>query len=46
MTKLVTAVAVAQLVERGIISLDDDAREIIPELRDVTVFENRGRGMD
>jgi hypothetical protein len=41
MTKLVTAVAVMQLVERGVISLDDDVRGTIPELRDMTVFENR-----
>jgi hypothetical protein len=34
------AVAVMQLVERGIISMDDDVRAIIPELRDMTVFEN------
>ncbi|KAJ5776285.1 uncharacterized protein N7511_001296 [Penicillium nucicola] len=38
MTKLATAVAVMQLVERGIVSLDDDAREIVPELRDIEVF--------
>lgn len=45
MTKLVTAVAVMQLVERGLISLDDDAREIIPELKDMKVFENGSKGM-
>ncbi|KAJ5856184.1 uncharacterized protein N7529_010128 [Penicillium soppii] len=39
-TKFVMAVAVMQLVERGIISMDDDVRAIIPELRDMTVFEN------
>lgn len=38
MTKLATAVAVMQLVERGIVSLEDDVREIIPELRDIEVF--------
>ncbi|OQD81047.1 hypothetical protein PENANT_c030G08395 [Penicillium antarcticum] len=38
MTKLATAVAVMQLVERGTVSLDDDAREIVPELRDIEVF--------
>ncbi|KAJ5991139.1 esterase [Penicillium canescens] len=35
MTKLATAVAVMQLVERGTVSLEDDVREIIPELRDI-----------
>lgn len=45
MTKLVTAVAVMQLVERGLISLDDDVREVIPELKDMKVFENGSKGM-
>jgi CubicO group peptidase (beta-lactamase class C family) len=40
MTKLVTAVAVMQLVERGVVSLDDDVCEIIPEFKDIEVFIN------
>ncbi|KAE8155889.1 beta-lactamase/transpeptidase-like protein [Aspergillus tamarii] len=40
MTKLVTAVAVMQLVERGIVSLEDDVRAIVPELRDVQILED------
>ncbi|KAJ6052300.1 hypothetical protein N7499_011682 [Penicillium canescens] len=38
MTKLATAVAVMQLVERGTVSLEDDVREIIPELRDIEIL--------
>lgn len=44
MTKLVTAVAVIQLVERGLISLDDNVYEIIPELKNVKVFEHERNG--
>lgn len=44
MTKLVTAVAVMQLVERGLISLDDNVCEIIPELKNVKVFEHERNG--
>ncbi|PKY02985.1 esterase [Aspergillus campestris IBT 28561] len=42
MTKLVTAVAVVQLVEKGILSLDDDVRERLPELKDIQIL----RGME
>lgn len=45
MTKVVTAVAVMQLVERGIISLDDDVREKVPELRDIQILEDMKYGM-
>jgi hypothetical protein len=45
MTKMVTAVAVMQLVERGIISLDDDVREKVPELRDIQILEDMKHGM-
>ncbi|PLN79590.1 esterase [Aspergillus taichungensis] len=38
MTKLVTAVAVVQLVEQGILSLDDDVRESLPELKDIRIL--------
>ncbi|CAI7587620.1 unnamed protein product [Penicillium bialowiezense] len=44
MTKLVTAVAVMQLVERGLISLDDNVCEIIPELKNMKVFEHERNG--
>ncbi|UDD64360.1 hypothetical protein AFCA_011596 [Aspergillus flavus] len=40
MTKLVTAIAVMQLVERGIVSLDEDVRTIVPELRDIQILED------
>lgn len=42
MTKLVTAVAVVQLVEQGVLSLDDDVRETLPELKDIQIL----RGME
>lgn len=45
MTKMVTAVAVMQLVERRIISLDDDIREKVPELRDIQILEDMKYGM-
>ena len=45
MTKLVTAVAVMQLVERGIVSLEDDVRAIVPELRDVQILEDIRNGV-
>ncbi|KAE8372725.1 beta-lactamase/transpeptidase-like protein [Aspergillus bertholletiae] len=40
LTKLATAVAVMQLVERGMVSLEDDVRGIIPELRDIQILED------
>ncbi|KAE8341630.1 hypothetical protein BDV24DRAFT_151031 [Aspergillus arachidicola] len=46
MTKLVTAVAVMQLVERGIVSLDDDVRTIVPELRDIQILEDIRNGVN
>ncbi|KAJ5682495.1 esterase [Penicillium macrosclerotiorum] len=46
MTKLVTAVAVMQLVERGDVSLDDDVCQIIPELKDIPVLQSAGHGME
>lgn len=41
MTKLATALAVVQLVERDVISLDDDIRDKVTELKDLQVL----RGM-
>ncbi|KAF1815560.1 esterase [Eremomyces bilateralis CBS 781.70] len=38
MTKVVTAVAVMQLVERKLLDLDQDVRDIVPELRDLEVL--------
>lgn len=38
MTKLVTSVAVMQLVEKGVVTLDEDIREIVPELRHIDVL--------
>ncbi|CEL10244.1 hypothetical protein ASPCAL13366 [Aspergillus calidoustus] len=43
MTKLVTAVATVQLVERGILALDEDVRDKVQELRDVQVLRGMKR---
>jgi CubicO group peptidase (beta-lactamase class C family) len=40
MTKLVTAVAVMQLVERGVLSLDDDVRERVPQLKNIQILRD------
>ncbi|KIW69188.1 hypothetical protein PV04_05081 [Phialophora macrospora] len=37
-SKLVTSVAGMQLVEKGLIGLDDDVRDVVPALRDVKVL--------
>lgn len=37
-TKLVTAVAVMQCVEKGLLNLDDDVAGILPELKDMDVL--------
>lgn len=42
-TKLTSSVATMQIVERGLVGLDDDVRDILPQLRDLKVltgFEN------
>jgi CubicO group peptidase (beta-lactamase class C family) len=39
MSKVVTAVAAMQLVERELIGLDDDVRELLPELAGIQVLE-------
>jgi CubicO group peptidase (beta-lactamase class C family) len=44
MTKLVTVVATVQLIERGILSLDEDVRDMIPELRDIKMLQEMRRG--
>jgi CubicO group peptidase (beta-lactamase class C family) len=44
MTKLVTAVAVMQLVERGVVSLDDDVRERVPQLRNIQILQDMKPG--
>ena len=38
MTKIVTSVAAMQLVERGLIGLDDDVGQHVPYLADVQVL--------
>jgi CubicO group peptidase (beta-lactamase class C family) len=38
MTKLMTSVAVMQVVERGLVGMDDDLGPIVPELGDRTVL--------
>ncbi|CAH0035967.1 unnamed protein product [Clonostachys rhizophaga] len=37
-TKLTTSVSVMQLVERGLIGLDDDVREVLPQLKELKVL--------
>jgi hypothetical protein len=37
-TKLATSVATMQVVERGLISLDDDIREVLPRLKELKVI--------
>lgn len=44
MTKLATAVAVVQLVERGVLNLGDDVKEEIEELRSVKVLREMSTG--
>ena len=44
LTKLVTAVAVMQLVERGILSLDDEVREKLPPLKDIQLLSDMKYG--
>lgn len=41
MSKLFTAVSIMQLVERNLLSLEDDARDYVPELRGIQIL----RGM-
>ncbi|KAL3456658.1 beta-lactamase/transpeptidase-like protein [Aspergillus heterothallicus] len=38
MTKLVTAVATVQLVERGLVSLDEDVHDRVPELKGIEIL--------
>lgn len=38
MTKLVTAVAVMQLVEKGVVDLDDDLGKRVPDLSDLQIL--------
>ena len=48
MSKLVTSVAAMQLVERGLIGLDDDAGKHVPYLAGVKViagFDGSGRAI-
>ena len=37
-TKLTTSVSVMQLVEKGLVGLDDDVRDIVPVLKDIKVI--------
>ncbi|RDW64477.1 serine hydrolase domain-containing protein [Aspergillus mulundensis] len=46
MTKLATAVAVVQLVERGVVSLDDEVRDKVPELKDLQVLRGMKEGKE
>jgi len=44
MSKMVTSVAMMQLVERGIVTLDDDVRDYVPELGDLCVLKGFQEG--
>ena len=37
-TKLATSVAAMQCVERGLIGLDDDVTDVLPELKNAQIF--------
>jgi CubicO group peptidase (beta-lactamase class C family) len=39
MTKIITSTAVMQLVEKGLITLDQDVRELVPELGKMQVLK-------
>ena len=48
MTKLLTAVAVMQVVEKGLISLDDDVRKVVPRFSNpdrLKGFDDDGKPM-
>ena len=45
MTKILTSKAVMQIVERGLVGLDDDVRGLVPELASMQVlrgFDDKG----
>lgn len=44
MTKLATAVAIMQIVEGGVLSLDDDIRDKVPELANIQILEYMNEG--
>ncbi|KAJ5377954.1 uncharacterized protein N7496_005363 [Penicillium cataractarum] len=44
MTKLVTAVSIMQLVERGVLSLDEDVRKRVPELANIQILGGMKQG--
>ena len=39
MTKIITATSVMQMVEKGLIQLDDDVRPFVPELASAQVLQ-------
>ncbi|KIX09306.1 uncharacterized protein Z518_00385 [Rhinocladiella mackenziei CBS 650.93] len=48
LTKLLTAVCVMQLVEKGAVDLDDDVGKIVPDLADIKIlrgFDNEGNAI-
>lgn len=48
MTKLVTSVAVLQVVEKGLVGLDDDLGKLVPELANLEVlkgFDTNGKAI-
>ena len=43
MTKAITSVAALQLVDRGLLSLDGPASDVLPELADLKVLDDSGK---
>jgi len=46
MTKPIMSVAIMQLIEKGLLSLDDLAEDYLPELADLRVIEDVTKGID
>ena len=42
MTKLLTSIAAMQLVEKGLIGLDDDLSTLLPEMAEIPILTNNG----
>jgi methyl acetate hydrolase len=40
MTKVITSIAVMQLVEKGLIGLDDDLSSLMPEMAAIPILSN------
>ncbi|KAF4633381.1 hypothetical protein G7Y89_g4740 [Cudoniella acicularis] len=45
-TKLITAIAALQCVEKGQFSLDEDVTRLLPELKDIEILQGFGKGTE